>query len=103
MGSRISIQLTDLLLEPKVRVTLFAEDEPVNDGEDTVVLGTVQHALVEFHSSREQVFVLDAHKHEGRVTLESDFNFFRQVGPGSYCHCLMQELFEFSVPFKVNH
>lgn len=109
MGARISIELQGLLNNPDVHITFACEvikgqydtfayvgsdpdNQPLREG-DTVN----QRAKVNFLSN-DKIHWFDVVSHNSKVSLEGDFNFFRNEDSHKW---LMRCLFEASVPFTV--
>ena len=94
MGSRININLVDLLLNPSIEVHLTTFEHS-DEG------GTENTARITFLGIKRQTYALDYLIEDGgSVALERDFNFFRNAEEHSD---FMRCLFETSVPFQVYH
>ena len=95
MGARISIELQGLLNNPDVQVLLECEVIEALEPEDRETLA--QRAKVNFVSNQ-KVHWFDVVSHNSKISLEADFNFFRNEEGHKW---LMRCLFEASVPFTV--
>ena len=96
MGARISIELQGLLNNPEVDITFECEViEPQDDGADP--MSFEQRAKVHFKPNQ-KVHWFDVVSYNSKVSLEADFNFFRNEDGHKW---LMRCLFEASVPFTV--
>ena len=95
MGARISIELQGLLSNPDVQVLLECEVIEALEPEDQETV--VQRAKVNFVSNQ-KVHWFDVLSHDSKISLEADFNFFRNEEGHKW---LMRCLFEASVPFTV--
>jgi hypothetical protein len=95
MGARISIELQGLLNNPDVHITFACETSKGQD--DTEKDSVNQRAKVNFLSN-EKIHWFDVLSHNSKVSLEADFNFFRNEDGHKW---LMRCLFEASVPFTV--
>jgi hypothetical protein len=95
MGARIIIELQGLLNNPDVHITFACE---VLKGQDDTEKDSVnQRAKVNFLSN-EKIHWFDVVSYNSKVSLEADFNFFRNEDGHKW---LMRCLFEASVPFTV--
>lgn len=104
MGSRLNIELTDLMSRTEISVKLYQVDlGEVEGDEPTGVLYENLAKVSFFDTDGEAVeFVLDSDPHEGKVTLSCDFNFFRYA-PGDSKLKLLRLLYEHSISFTVHH
>ena len=88
MGARIFIDIQGLLNNPQIQITFDCEVLS-----DTVM----QRAKVNFLSNQ-KVHWFDVVSNNSKISLEADFNFFRNEEGHKW---LMRCLFEASVPFTV--
>ncbi len=103
MGSRISISLVDVVSHPKLSVLI--EQTPITESDDRVDgedVETTPTATVRVKSGTRwsDGYDFDLVVHEGKFTLERDFNFFRSAElHGNF----MRFLFEYGICFRVIH
>ena len=97
MGARISIELQGLLNNPGVKLAFEATAQKGQDETDPDTVS--QNVEVSFGSEMNSTqYWFDVVSHNSKVTLEKDFNFFRdEKRHGEFMRCL----FEHSVPFTV--
>jgi hypothetical protein len=100
MGARISIHLYDCLEQPNVKVEFYVEPPEQPQGESEAVSPLAQQAVLKFEEPGGIVskWILDVVVHNRILSLEGDFNFFRD--PDRHGKN-MRLLFENSIPFKV--
>lgn len=97
MGTRISIELKGLLNCPEIKLAFEAI---VHKGQDDTEPDTVDQSVeVSFGENIGATqYWFDVVSHNSKVTLERDFNFFRDE---ERHRALMWSLFAYSVPFTV--
>lgn len=106
MGSRINIELGDLLhnikIETRLLTTELADGADNPSGQNT--LETTAEVIFHSLSSKQETltFSFDYTLHEGRVTLSADFNLFR-YDDQSPQRKLLRALYENGISFTVHH
>ena len=97
MGARISIELQGLLNCEGIKLTFEATVQPPQGEDDSHTIN--QSVEVSFGNEDSAMhYWFDVTSHDSKVTLEKDFNFFRDE---ERHRALMWSLFAHSVPFTV--
>ena len=101
MGARISIDLQGFLNNPKIEVIFYCQsliDEAAVAAGEVKSPDLFQNAKVRFKGHNDCTHYFDVTSYDSKVTLEKDFNFFRNPELHTL---LMRMLFENSIPFTV--
>lgn len=109
MGSRINIQLTELLNNPDISVALSTDE--INDGEDNpggrntrIPIAEVSFGTRWCGVAKNLVYSFDYTAHNGQVELSADFNWFRYgASEDAPQKRLLRNLYEHGVTFRVTH
>ena len=104
MGARISIELQGLLNNADIKLAFHADS--IGTGRDQTVIQLVDVRFLIWAADNQDAhrdadefdYTFDVVSYNSKVTLEKDFNFFRDEKRHSE---LMRCLFEHSVPFTV--
>lgn len=99
MGSRISINLNELVGNPRVKISIESEQHKVLPGDTTYINSTAQVTFLhDAASTNVYTFDLVSGTDKYGASLERDFNYFRHSWPNEP---LMRCLFECCVSFQV--
>lgn len=99
MGSRISINLNELICNPRVKISIESEQHKVFPGETSYINSTAQVTFLhDAENTNVYTFDLVSGTDKYGASLERDFNFFRhRVQNEPFMRCL----FECGVSFQV--
>ncbi len=103
MGKRISIELTELLGNPEIDVTIKTERHTDEDGTYETTTATVafdrmacDHPPKGLPPVGSEYFMMDVEQFQGKITLSMDFNLWGEVW-----WPLMAHLHNNSIPYRV--